>query len=265
MKQKLNIRSTAFMRSKAFLSLLVFLLLSPGMFAADNDLLASVASVAYEKGEYKKSIENYEKIVASGEVSPALYYNLGNAYYKDNQLGKAIYNYELAHKLNPADEDVKHNLTLANKRKKDNIEQKENYFAKNIEAGILNLFSTTGWAWITILSLAIGLLLFACFRFSISIGIRRLLFWFGSFSIAVCILSFIIGFMALSSVTKKTQAIILSQEVQVLNAPTANAKSQFLLHEGTRVEILDSNAEWTSIALENGNEGWVPTKDIGVF
>jgi tetratricopeptide (TPR) repeat protein len=244
--------------------MLVFLFASSGLFA-DNGELSGVAAIAYEKGEYKKSIDNYEKIVASGEVSAALYYNLANAYYKDNQLGKAIYNYELAHKLNPADEDVKHNLTLANKRKKDTIEQKENYFAKNIEAGILNLFSTTGWAWATIISLVLGLLLFACFRFSLSIGIRRLLFWLGSLSIGICILSFIIGFMALNSVTKKTQAIILSQEVQVLNSPTANAKSQFLLHEGTKVDILVTNPEWTSIALENGNEGWVPTKDLGVF
>ncbi|MCD6066590.1 MAG: ion channel protein [Bacteroidetes bacterium] len=269
MKQKPDTILTSILRllpapgkTGSFLS--VFLLFAFSLFADNSDLSKSAAK-AYEKGEYKNSISDYEKIVGSGETSAALYYNLANAYYKNNELGKAIYNYELAHKLNPADEDVKHNLTIANKRKKDTIEQKENYFAKNIEAGVLNLFSTTGWAWITICTLAFSLLLFAGFRLSISVGVRRIFFWLGSFSLVACVVAFIIGFLALNAVTRQTQAIVLASEVQVLNSPTANAKSQFVLHEGTKVEILVTNDEWTSVLLENGNEGWVPTKDIGVF
>ena len=250
-------------KSAAFL--LFLFLVSTTAFADNNDKLAADAKREYDKANYKEAAANYEKIIASGLTSSKLYFNAANAYYKSRQTGKAIYYYELPHKLDPADEDIKHNLTIANKLTRDQVEQKENYFAKNIEAGILHLFSTTGWAWMSIITLTIACLCFAFFRLSSRQNIRRALFWLGVIALVKCLASMIIGSMALNNIEKKTQAIILAQEVKVLNAPTADAKSQFNLHEGTKVHVLETNVQWTSISLDNGNEGWVATKDIGLF
>ena len=267
MKQRLNLISVLLVKFsplKAGWLLVLFIAFSFPVFS-DNRQLAKEAVADYDKGKYEEAVKKYEQIIASGETSYELYFNIANAYYKSNKLGKAIYYYELAHKLNPADENVKHNLTIANKFTKDQIEQKENYFAKNVEAGILNFLTTTGWAWLSIIGLALACLCFSLFRITQKNGMRRFLFWIGILALVKCVAALIIGFMALNNIEEKTQAVIISAEVNVMNAPTGDAKTQFTLHEGTKAHVLESNAQWTSISLDNGNEGWVPTKDIGLF
>jgi tetratricopeptide (TPR) repeat protein len=251
------------MKQKLSILLLALLLSCSAHLFADNTTLLSSAKKAYDKAEYENAIADYQKIVASGEVSSELYYNLGNAYYKNNEIGKAIYQYQLAHKLNPSDEDVKHNLTIANKRTVDQIEVKENYFAKNIQSGVLHGLTTTGWAWFSIVALFLGMLFFVMFK--ISERMRKLFFWLGSFSVLACIIAFIIGSFALEAITENKNAIIVAQQVSALNAPTADAIEQFKLHEGAKVNVLESNATWTSVQLDNGNEGWIETKDLGLY
>lgn len=227
-----------------------------------NELIEK-AKNAYDKGDYKVAIENYEKIIAGGEASSLLHYNLANAYFKNNQIGKAIYQYHLAHKLDPADKDIKHNLTIVSKKTKDQIENKENYFVKNIESGVLTAYSLNGWAWSSIISLSFALVFFIVFL--INDNFKKLFFWLGAIHVLIFIGSLIIGFAALSEITNKNNAIILSAEVSVVNAPTEDAKEQFKLHEGTKVTVLESNSKWTAIQLENGNEGWLQTNQVGLF
>ena len=244
-------------------SLVFFLfLLSPAFFA--NNLVDSAAS-AYSKQEYKRVITFYEKILSEGKTSSALYYNLGNAYYKDNQLGRAIYYYELAKKLNPADDDIKNNLQLANSKIIDKIESKENFFAGAIKSGIYTLFSTNGWAIVNIVSLILAFLFILLFIISKNILLKRTGFWIGT----ICAISFFasisVGYASLHNLNKKTQAIVTSQVVQVFNAPSSGGKAKFSLHEGTKINVLSTNDQWTSIQLSNGNEGWIKTQDLGLF
>lgn len=269
MKQKVNYRTNRLFSasensSRKIMWLCIFFLASIHLFSNNQQLIAA-AKQAYDKGKYEEAISSYEKIVISGYTSSALHFNLANAYYRNEQIGKAIYHYELAHKLDPTDESIKHNLTIVNKRTKDQIEQKENYFAKNIEAGILNFLPTSGWAWMSIIALSVSCIFFILFKIIEKQKLKRLVFWLGVLALIKCIAAFFIGYMALNNIEKKTLAIILSQEVTVLNSPTKDAKSQFSLHEGTKVHVLETTAEWTSIRLDNGNEGWLPTKDIGLF
>ena len=269
MKQKVNHIKNIFLRvsipgKKGMLCLSLLLFISATAFST-NEQLVKDAKEAYDKGKYEQAIANYEKIISTGYTSSALYYNLGNAYYKNDRIGKAIYYYELAHKLEPTDENIKHNLTIVNKRTKDQIEQKENYFAKNIEAGILNFLSTSGWAWLTIIALSFACIFYVLFKITERKKLKRLFFWIGTLALLKCVAGLIIGFMALNNIEQKTQAIILSAEVSILNAPTNDAKPQFTLHEGTKVHVLETTATWTAISLDNGNEGWLPTKDIGLF
>jgi tetratricopeptide (TPR) repeat protein len=227
--------------------------------------LSDSAFKAYTKQEYKKSINFYEAILAEGKASAPLYYNLGNAYYKDNQLGKAIYYYELAKKLNPNDDDIKNNLVLANTKLIDKIESKENFFAGAIKSGVYTLFSTNGWARLNIISLLLALGFFFLFIISKNLLLKRSGFLLGAICIITFIASFSVGYAALHNLNKKSQAIVTNQVVQVMSAPTAQAKPKFSLHEGTKLNVLSTNEEWTSIQLANGNEGWIHTPELGLF
>jgi tetratricopeptide (TPR) repeat protein len=227
--------------------------------------LVDSAAIYYSKQQYKQSASTYEKVLQAGNTSYALYYNLGNAYYKSEQLGKAIYYYELAKKLNPNDDDVKNNLKIANSKIIDKIESKENFFAGVIKSELYALFSTNGWASVTIVLLALGLGAFLLFFTSDNLLLKRGGFLLGALSIILFFVSFSIGYAAQRDLNKKTQAIVTSQVVQVLNAPTAGGKAKFSLHEGTKLNVLSTNNDWTSVQLANGNEGWIRTQDLGLF
>ncbi|HWY37801.1 MAG TPA: tetratricopeptide repeat protein [Bacteroidia bacterium] len=236
-----------------------------GGYTSFADPLADSAAKAYSKQQYKQSITFYEKILAGGNTSSALYYNLGNAYYKDNQLGKAIYNYELAKKLSPNDDDIKNNLQIANSKIIDKIESKENFFAGAIRSGVYTLFSTNGWARVTIFSLLFGLVFLFIFIVSKNLLLKRSGFFISVICLVIFLTSFSIGYAALHDLTKKTRAIVTGQVVQVLSAPTDGSKSKFSLHEGTKLTVLSTNDEWTSVQLANGNEGWIRTRQLGLF
>ena len=244
------------------MAVLFFLLAGSSLFG--HPLLDSAGS-AYSKKEYKKAITCYESILKDGLSSAALYYNLGNSYFKDNQIGKAIYNYELAKKLNPADDDIKNNLRIANTKVVDKIDIKENFFANTIKTDLYSLLSATGWAWATIISLLIAALLFILFRVTENEMLKRLGFWTGCLFVILFILSMIIGFAALHTLKKTNQAIVLAQEAHVLSEPVSTSKTKFNLHEGTKVNVLNINADYAAIQLANGNEGFVSIKELGLF
>lgn len=248
--------------SVRIIALLIFVLLG---FAPRGQNLADSAQKTYEKQEYKAAITYYEKILAGGQSSANLYYNLGNAYFKDNQLGKAIYNYEMAKKLKPGDDDIQSNLKLANSKTIDKIEAKENFLAGAIKSGIYGFTSTTGWAWLSIGAVVFALLCGGLFVISTRLFFRRLFFWLAMLGALKFVIVFSIGYASLHNLNKKTQAIVTAQVVQVLNAPNDSGKSKFSLHEGTKLTVLSTNDDWTSVQLANGNEGWIKTNELGLF
>ena len=223
------------------------------------------AETFYKNKNYKGAIESYEMIVKQGMTSYKLFYNLGNAYYKNNEIGKAIYNYELANKLKPNNEDIKTNLRIANQKTIDKIESKENYFLGAIKTGLVNYFTTTGWAWLSIGSLIMCLVVAFLFFMSGSMSIKRLSFFISVLCLIVFIGSMALGFSALHSKQQISFAIITTRETKIHEEPSATSKSKFSLHDGTKVSVIETNETWTNIKLENGNEGWVKTTDIGLF
>lgn len=231
---------------------------------ANNEKQAQ-AEKAYSEKNFGQAISIYESILKEGYTSYKLHYNLGNAYYKNNELGKAIYNYEIANKLQPNNKDVKINLKIANEKTIDKIESKENFFIIAIKSGLVNALSTNGWAWFSIFSL-VGFLSFI-FMFIIShkLILKRIGFFLGGVSLIVFIASMILGFLALDDNRAINYAIILNRESRVHEDPTPTSKTKFTLHEGTKINVLESNTDWTNIKLENGNEGWVKTTEIGLF
>ena len=246
------------------LLIVILLTLTSTITFANRDLEAK-AEKAYANKNYKETISIYESILKEGLTSYKLYYNLGNAYYKNNQLGKAIYNYELANKLQPNNQDVKTNLKIANEKTIDKIESKENFFIVAIKSGLVNALSTTGWAWSSIISLIVSLALLFLFFVSSSIALKRLGFFAGAISLVFFVISMVMGFTSLEDKQVTNFAIILNRESKIHEEPTNTSSSKFSLHEGTRVSVLESNPDWTNIKLENGNEGWVKTTDVGLF
>ena len=239
------------------------------LFASLNSIantgLQMKAEKAYSDKKYQEAISLYEEILKEGSVSYKLYYNLGNAYYKNNQLGKAIYNYELANKMQPNNEDVKTNLRIANEKTIDDIESKENFFLGAIKSGLVSALSTTGWAWLSIISITLCLTLAFLFFITGNMIVKRL----GFFGAIIFLISFIgsmvLGYTALRHKQQIKFAIITGREVKIHDEPASDSSSKFSLHEGTKVKVLENNEEWTNIKLENGNEGWVKTKDVGLF
>lgn len=254
------------MKSLSYILFFWTAFLTTGAAFATKDLQAPKdAEKLYTEKKYKEAIAVYESILQDGYSSYKLHYNLGNAYYKNKQLGKAIYHYELANKLNPNNEDILTNLRIANAKTIDKIESKENFFMSAIKSGLVNALSTNGWAWLSIGSLLISLALLFLFFFSSSLTFKRLGFFTGLLAFGVFIAAMILGFSALHDKQHTQFAIITATESKTHEEPSDASGSKFSLHEGTRVRVLESNEDWTNIKLENGNEAWIKTADVGLF
>ena len=227
--------------------------------------VSAQAEKFYEQKKYNEAIIIYDSILSQKLISSKLYYNLGNCYFKTNQLGKAIYNYELSRKLIPNDADVKINLKLANTKTIDKIETKENYFLGAIKSNIINLLSSNGWAWLSIISLIISLTLLFLFFITKTILIKRTVFFVCLFSVTLFISSIILGYSSISQKGETNFGIILSREIKVHIEPNKQSESKFSLHEGTKVLVLNNSNNWINIKLDNGNEGWLEASSIGLF
>lgn len=223
------------------------------------------AEQAYDSKKYKDAILNYEELVKDGFKSYQLYYNLGNAYYKNNQLGKAIYYYELARKINPNDEDVRINLGIASAKTVDKIDAKENFFISAVKSNLLSYLSTSSWAWLSIATLLIGCILFFVFVSSGNVALKRISFLLSCILIIGFVIAYSLGYSALKSKSENKFAIITAKEIKIMNEPTQSASSKFSLHEGTKIRVVENNGDWLLIKLDNGNEGWVKTIDVGII
>lgn len=252
-------------RGSCLLFLCMALLMSQASFASKDLKAPAEAEKLYAEKKYKEAIASYESLLQDGYTSYKLHYNLGNAYYKNKELGKAIYHYELANKLEPNNEDVLTNLRIANEKTIDKIESKENFFLSVIKSGLVNALSTNGWAWLSIISLIVSLGLFFLFFISQNLVLKRIGFFAGFLCFMLFPASMVLGFSALNDKQNHKFAIITARETRTHEEPSDASGSKFSLHEGTRVRVLESNDEWTNIKLENGNEAWIKTADAGLF
>jgi len=180
-------------------------------------------------------------------------------------VGKAIYYYELARKIEPNDEDISINLAKANARTIDKIESHENFFISAVKTNVLSSFSTTTWAWFTIFSLGLAAVLFFIFINSYSITFKRISFIASMVLMITFIVTYFLGYSAMKAKYENKFAIILSKDVKIMNEPTISGSSKFNLHEGTKIRVVESNGDWLLIKLDNGNEGWLKMLDVGII
>jgi tetratricopeptide (TPR) repeat protein len=226
-----------------------------------NEWLDS-ANQAYTNGDYTQAIDHYEMILEHGYESAALYYNLGNAYYKQNIIDKAILNYERALLLKPNDEDIKYNLEMANRLTVDRIEKLPEFFLDVWFRNSINWFSSNQWAIISISAFVLALIFISIYLYTRKYGIKKLSFWLGLALVLVTIFSLIFSYQQKKKIIIKDTAIVMSPSVTVKSSPDLSGTDLFVIHEGTKVWLQDEVGEWKEIKLSDGSKGWLRTDDI---
>ncbi len=222
------------------------------------DHLFDQANEAYQKGNFKEALSQYEYIVNHGYENGQLYYNLGNCYFKINQIGLSILNYEKATILLPNDENIKFNLKLANLKIKDRIEVPPEFFLFTLHKKIINLFSSQQWGF--------GMTFFgflSALFFSLIKNIDHGRFY--NTMKQILKISIILTIMCAYPTTQRyrleyldKKGIVLTGEVKILAAPEETSTNLFQVHEGTKFTILDSDGIWYKIKLIDGKQGWIP-------
>ncbi|MDR1553299.1 MAG: tetratricopeptide repeat protein [Prevotellaceae bacterium] len=227
----------------------------------DADSVFVWANKLYNEGKYEDAVDAYEAILDAGKESSYLYYNLGNAYFKQNILAAAILNYERAYRLNPADEDINHNLAIARSQTTDKFDDVPEFFLITIFGKIKSLFAANTWGIIALLSFAVFLALVLLFMFAGKLFIRRTSFWVACVVLLLSISCKLIE----NNLRKYDSAIVFVPVLTAKTSPDDSGKDMFLLHEGTKVLVRDNFNEWTKIQLPNGEQGWVISEAITII
>lgn len=237
--------------------ILVFILTGFLTKGADLKSLMDQANKAYAAQDFAKAQELYEQILGTGFESANLYFNLGNAFYKQGDNLKAILNYERAKRLSPRNKDIDFNLKIANQFVVDNIEQLPKPFFARWWSSIVSLSSADGWATWSVFIFVLFLVLLGSYFFSRSLRIRKLAFSAAVFAAVFVILSFTLANRQSNLVKDRTSALILCPRVNVKSAPSVTGTDLFMIHEGLKVKITDQLEKWREIELSDGNKGWV--------
>ena len=216
----------------------------------------------YLKENYEAAIKSYESILNTGKQSPEVYFNLGNCYYKLHKIAPAIFNYEKALLLNPNDEEIKTNLDFAKKMAIDDIKIVPKVGFNKLIADFTSSFHYDTWAWMAIVFALVFLLTFIGYYFSETTFLKRV-FFIGMFVWLLGIgLSATSAFYEKSRISNEKPAIVFAESVSVKSEPKATAQEAFLLHEGAKVYIVESIANWKKIELTDETTGWIEESAI---
>jgi len=262
------------MKTKLFKNIILILLamFSNNLLSEENlnfsvfDDKFTKANNLYNDSKYEKSIEVYFEILDSGVHSSELYYNLGNSFYKLNDIPNSILFYEKSLKLNPTDKDIINNLKMVNNAIIDDITKIPEPFFDNQLNKISNNLSYSNWGLISLIISFLFLLLFIFYFFSKEPIVKRT-----SFTLLLVLL-FLIGIttkISLHAYEKnhlEKYAIIFSSKIEIKSEPNQRSENLLILHMGTKVKIIDSfNDEWVKIKLVNGQEGWINNNEIKII
>ncbi len=223
------------------------------------------ATVAYNRGDYEKAIANYQGILEEGKHSAAVYFNLGNCYYKLNQIAPSIYYYEKALLLAPNDSEIKNNLVYAQNMTLDAITPLPETTLSRFYKQITGFLSFDGWAYlgvVFVLLFVLAYILFYYFRYSTH---KRIAFITSLTAIGLAVISVLIAFVEYQDFKADNPAIIFASEIQVKAEPNDRSDISFVLHEGTKVNVLEAFDNWKKIELSDGQIGWLPTDALRVL
>ena len=223
----------------------------------------AMADSAYATADYATAIHIYEQLLATEGEAASVYYNLGNAYYKSNDIAHSILNYERALLLDPSNEDIQFNLELARSKAVDkNAIVSELFFVRWFR-DFSSIMPVDGWAKCGILCFIVLILCLTLFIFNKKSKTKKIIFIFALLSLICTILANVIASNQKDKMNYRESAIIMEPSVTVRSTPSTSGTELFILHEGKKVTIKDdSMKEWKEIEIEDGNIGWLPASAI---
>ena len=259
MKTKKNMSKTAFM------AVALLLAVQFGASAQDSyvDSLWNAANSAYVDGRWADAVADYELISGMGLESASLYCNTGDAYFKDGNIPMAILYYERALKLDPSYEDARYNLELLNAMIQDRIEPVPEFVLKAWFRDLCYIMDSDSWAVCFIVLLALTLALVLVFLLAPTAGGRRAGFFTGIAVLLLAVMSLSFSIWQKNDYSDADKAIVMRPVTSVKSSPAAGSSTDlFILHEGTKVKVIDEVGSWNNIELADGRRGWIPSADI---
>ena len=230
--------------------------------ATDAVSLMQTANNAYDAGLYDSALNVYHLIEKEKLESAALYYNMGNAYFKNNDIASAILYYEKAKKTDPNNDDIDYNLSIANSMIVDKIDKVPELFFKKWWTYFYNMFNADIWTVLSLLSWFILVFFIGMFILTKRRSARKLAFYFGVIFLFTSIASFGLASQKYYYGKEKQEAIIFTPTITVKSSPTTSAVDLFVVHEGTKVKIMDEVNEWIKIKIQDGSVGWLPASSL---
>lgn len=234
--------------------------------ATPVDSLWSRAGNNYSEGNYSEAAKLYEQILNENGESADLYFNLGNAYFKQNLLGQARLNYERALRLDPSNVDVRHNLEFAEAMQTDKIDEVKEVFLTSWMNSAATIFSTNTWTIVFFVFIAAALALLYFFIFAQSSRTGKLSF------VGLCLFflmgasSLYLGYRQRAQMLNRMEAIIYSPEVTVKSTPNNSGADLFIIHEGLKVKIIEKQGNYYRIMLNDGkSQGWIPRESAEII
>jgi tetratricopeptide (TPR) repeat protein len=244
-------------------SIYLLLLLALPLFsrADENTALFDRGNTAFAKGNYQQAANDYQKIIDGGYQSAAVFFNLGNAYYRLGDLPSSLLYYEKAHKLAPSDEDINFNIHFANARTTDKLEQPAEFFITKWWNNFILFFSVSTLAALSILFVIGGFGILVLYLFTNNFIIKRSSFYTGILVIVIGLAFIFMAGQQENYFSSHHQAIIFGNSITAKSTPDANGKPLFIVHEGTKVDVLQKTATSIEVQLPNGNAGWIGVDD----
>jgi len=245
--------------------LYLLLLLALPLFSLGDDKVNAIfdrANQLYAKAHYPEAVQVYQQLLNQGYQSPKVYFNIGNAYYKMDDMPSAILYYEKAHKLAPNDEDININIQFANLKIADKIEPQPEFFVNRWWHNFILSLPVNKLASFGVLFFIIGFGLLIWYLFTRSYIVKKATFYAGTIAIVAGVVFIFMANRQVSYFDGHHQAVVFSNSVTVKGSPDLNSKPLFVIHEGTKVNIDQVSENWIEIELPNGNTGWITIDNV---
>lgn len=240
---------------------ILFLLIGLLVTAQENALFNN-ATAAYNDGDYEKAIGFYNSILEEGQHSASLYFNLGNSYYKLNDIAQSIYYYEKALLLAPEDKEIKNNLGYAQQMTLDAIDTMPETGLSRFYKAITSQLSFDQWAKLAVFLMFVFVLLYIIFYYAQYSSRKRWAFIGSLVSLFLAIITIVFAFVQYRDFEQQQPAIVFADEIGIQSEPNPSSDEIFVLHAGTKVNIIEKLNDWKRIRLADGKTGWVPSKNI---
>ncbi len=227
--------------------------------------LWDAAATAYLNGNYHKAVVIYKRLADRNLSSYKLYYNLGNAYFKEDEIAKAILYYHRALKLAPGEEDIRYNLSVAETKVKDTIEKIPEFFLSQWFTALRRTMSCTAWTIFSLVALIVALSLCLMYLLARRMTLRKVGFYGTLLSVVVFIFTTWFALGERRSMLDRSDAVVMTSSLAVKSSPDRSSTDLFVLHAGTTLKIRHKLDGWCEINIADGKKGWVEEHKIEVI